>query len=78
MRKKNYYAFPDNFKKSMRTLIIKRLQSNLKVKWYCGQNSLCLVCKEQIDEGLLFSRSSHIRHLVLANVTNEIELNKRL
>lgn len=66
MRKKNYYAFPDNFKKSMNKLIIRRLKSDLKVKFYCEQNGLCLVCKEQMDENLLLSRSSklHIHDLV--------------
>jgi hypothetical protein len=32
MRKKNCYAFPDNFEKSINKLIVKRLKSDLKVK----------------------------------------------
>lgn len=81
MRKKNYYASPDNFKKSMNKLIIKRLKSdlNLKVKLYGEQNGLCLVCKEQMGEDLLLSRSSklHIHYLVPSSVANETKLNKK-
>jgi hypothetical protein len=79
MRKKNYYAFSDSFKKSINKLIVKRLKSDLKVKLYGEQNSLCLVCKEQMDEALLLSRSSklHIHHLVPRSVANETQLDKK-
>jgi hypothetical protein len=79
MRKNNYYAFPDNFKKSINKLIIRRLQDNLKVKLYGEQNGFCLICKEQMDESLLLFRSSkiHIHHLVPRSVANEIKLNKK-
>lgn len=79
IRKNNYYAFPGIFKKSMNKLVIKRLKSDLKFKLYGEQNGLCLVCKEQMDENLLLSRSSklHIHHLVSRSVANEINLNKK-
>jgi 5-methylcytosine-specific restriction endonuclease McrA len=79
LRKKNYYAFRDDFKKSMNKLVIKRLKSDLKVKLYDKQNGLCLVCKEYMNEYLLLSRSSmlHIHHLVPRNIANEINLNKK-
>jgi len=79
MRKKNYYAFPDSFKKSISKLVIKRLKSDLKVKLHGEQNGLCLVCKEQMKEDLLLSRSSklHIHHLVPRSVATETKLNKK-
>jgi hypothetical protein len=79
MRKKNYYAFQDSFQKSVNKLVTKRLIPDLKVKLYDEQNGLCLVCKEQMDEDLLLSRSSklHIHHLVPRSVANEIKLNKK-
>ena len=78
LRRKNYYTFPDSFKKSINKLIAKRLKSDLKNKLYSEQNGLCLVCKEQMDENLLLSRSSklHIHHLVPRSVANETKLNK--
>ena len=80
IRKKNYYAFQNVFKKSMNKLIVKRLKSDLKIKLYSEQNGLCLVCKAQMDENLLLSRSSklHIHHLISRSVANEIKLNKKL
>ena len=79
LRRKNYYTFPDSFKKSINKLIAKRLKSDLKVKLYSEQNGLCLVCKEQMNENLLLSRSSklHIHHLVPRSVANEPKLNKK-
>ena len=79
LRRNNYYTFPDSFKKSINKLIAKRLKSDLKVKLYSEQNGLCLVCKEQIDENLLLSRSSklHVHHLVPRSVANETKLNKK-
>lgn len=79
MRKNNYYAFRNNFKKSINNLVTKRLKSDLKVKLYSEQNGLCLVCKEQMDEKLLLHRSTrlHIHHLVPRSVANEIKLNKK-
>jgi RNA-directed DNA polymerase len=79
LRKKNYYAFRDDFKKSMNKLVVKRLKSDLKVKLYDEQNGLCLVCKEYMNVYLLLSRSSmlHIHHLVPRSIANEINLNKK-
>lgn len=79
MRKNNYYAFRESFKKSMNKLVTKRLKSDLKVKLYSEQNGLCLVCKEQMDENLLLSRSSklHIHHLVPRSVADETKLDKK-
>jgi hypothetical protein len=79
MRKKNYYASPDSFKKSINKLIIKRLKSDLKVKLHGEQKGLCLVCKEQIKENLLLSRSSklHIHHLVPRSIATKTKLNKK-
>jgi len=79
MRKNNYYAFRNNFKKSINNLVTKRLKSDLKVKLYSEQNGLCLVCKEQMNEKLLLHRSTrlHIHHLVPRSVANEIKLNKK-
>ena len=79
MRKNNYYAFQDNFLKSMNKLVTKRLKSDLKVKLYGEQNGVCLVCKEVMDEDLLLSRSIklHIHHLVPHSVANKIKLNKK-
>lgn len=79
MRKNNYYAFQDNFKKSMNKLVTRRLKSDLKVKLYGEQNGVCLVCKENMDEDLLLSRSTklHIHHLVPHSVANKTKLNKK-
>lgn len=79
LRRNNYYTFPDSFKKSINMLIAKRLKSDLKFKLYREQNGLCLVCKEQMDENLLLSRSSQLRvhHLVPRSVANETKLNKK-
>ena len=79
MRKNNYYAFRENFKKSMNKLVTKRLKSDLKVKLHSEQNGLCLVCKEQMDEDLLVSRSSklHIHHLVPRSVADVTKLDKK-
>ena len=79
MRKKNYYAFQNSFQKSVNKLVTRRLTSDLKAKLYGEQNGLCLICKEQMDEDLLLSRSSklHIHHLVPRGVANEIKLNKK-
>jgi RNA-directed DNA polymerase len=79
VRKKNYYAFPDSFEKSMNKLIVKRLKSDLKVKLYDKQNGLCLVCKERMNRDLLLSRSStlHIHHLVPRSIADETNLNKK-
>ena len=79
MRKQNYYTFQDSFKKSMSKLVTRRLKSDLKVKLYGEQNSLCLVCKEPMKDTLLFSRSSklHIHHLVPCSAANEVGLNKK-
>ena len=79
VRKKNYYAFPDSFEKSMNKLIVKRLKSDLKVKLYDKQNGLCLVCKERMNEDLLLSRSStlHIHDLVPRSIANETNINKK-
>ena len=79
LRRNNYYTFPDSFKKSINKLIAKRLKSDFKFKLYSEQNGLCSVCKEQMDENLLFSRSSklHIHHLVPRSVANETKLNKK-
>ena len=79
MRKQNYYAFQDGFKKSIIKLVTKRLKSDLKVKLYDEQNGLCLVCKEQIDDKFLLFRSSklHIHHLVPRSISNKINLNKK-
>lgn len=79
MRKQNYYAFQDSFKKSINKLVTKRLKSNLKVKLFDEQNGLCLVCKEQMDDKFLLSRSTklHIHHLVPLSVSNKINLNKK-
>lgn len=78
MRKNNYYAFRENFKKSMNKLVIRRLKSDLKVKLYGEQNGVCLLCKEQMNENLLSSRSTklHIHHLVPRSVANGMKLNK--
>lgn len=79
MRKQNYYAFQNGFKKSINKLVTKQLKSDLKVKLYDEQNGLCLVCKEQMDDKFLLSRSSklHIHHLVPCSVSNKINLNKK-
>lgn len=79
MRKQNYYAFQDGFKKSINKLVTKRLKSDLKVKLFDEQNGLCLVCKEQMDDKFLLSRSPklHIHHLVPRSVSNKINLNKK-
>lgn len=79
MRKKNYYAFQNSFQKSVNILVTRRLIPDLKVKLYGEQNGLCLVCKEQMEEDLLLSRSSklHIHHLVPRSVANETKLNKK-
>lgn len=47
IRKKNYYSFRSDFKKSINKLVIKRLKSDLNVRFYNKQSSLCLVCKKQ-------------------------------
>ena len=79
MRKNNYYAFRDSFKKSMNKLVTKRLKSDLKVKLYSEQNAMCLVCKEQMNEDLLVSRSTklHIHQLVPRSIANEIKLKQK-
>ena len=79
MRKNNYYAFRENFKKSMNKLVTRRLKSDLKVKLHSEQNGLCLVCKKQMDEDLLVSRSSklHIHHLVPCSVADATKLDKK-
>jgi CRISPR/Cas system Type II protein with McrA/HNH and RuvC-like nuclease domain len=79
MRKKNYYAFQGDFKKSINKLIIRRLKSDLKVKLYSEQKGLCLVCKENINEDLLLSRYSKLRihHLVPYSIATEIKLNQK-
>jgi len=80
MRKNNYYAFRENFKKSMNKLVTKRLKSDLKVKLYSEQNGTCLVCKERMNENLLLSRSTklHIHHLVPRSVADSTKLKKKL
>lgn len=79
-RKKNYYAFRNDFQKSLNKLVIKRLKSNLKVKLYCEQSGLCLVSNAPMGEKQLSSRSSklHVHHLVSRSTTNEIKLDKKL
>nr|WAK84998.1 hypothetical proteine [Amicula sp. isolate GU52X-4 cfCalB7] len=79
MRKNNYYAFRESFKKSINKLVTKRLKSDWKVKLYNEQNGVCLVCKEQIDEDLLLSRSTklHIHYLVSRSVADKIKLHKK-
>jgi 5-methylcytosine-specific restriction endonuclease McrA len=79
MRKKNYYAFRNDFKKSLNKLVTKRLKADLKVKLYNEQNGLCLVCKEQMGEKQLLARSTklHIHHLVPSSVSKEISLNTK-
>ncbi len=79
VRKKNYYAFSDNFEKSVNKLIVKRLKSDLKVKLYDEQNGLCLICKEHMNEDLLLSHKSklHIHHLVPRSIADQTNLNKK-
>jgi RNA-directed DNA polymerase len=79
MRKKNYYAFRNDFQKSLNKLVTKRLKSNLKVKLYKEQSGLCLVCNEPMDEKQLLTNSSklHIHHLVPRSVANVIKLDKK-
>jgi len=79
MCKNNYYAFRENFKKSMNKLVTERLKSDLKFKLHREQNGACLVCKEQMTENLLISRSTklHIHHLVPRSVADSTKLNKK-
>lgn len=79
MCKKNYYAFQDDFKKSLNKLIVNRLRSDLKIKLYATQSGLCLICKEQIDENLLLvcSPKLYIHYLVSRSVANRIKLDKK-
>ena len=79
MRKNNYYAFRENFKKSMNKLVTKRLKSDLKVKLHSEQNGVCLICKGRMDEDLLLSRSTklHIHHLLPRSVVDTTKLNKK-
>ena len=79
MRKNNYYAFRESFKKSMNKQITRRLTSDLKVKLYSEQKGKCLVCKEQMDENLLLFRSTklHIHYLVPRTIADANKLNKK-
>jgi len=63
----------------MNKLLTRRLKSDLKVKLYSEQTGLCLVCKENMDDNLLLSRSSklHIHHLVPYSIATEIKLNQK-
>jgi len=76
IRKKNYYAFRNDFTKSLAKLVSKRLKSDLKFKLYSEQSGFCLVCLKRIDEKELLSHSSklHIHHLVPCSVSKEIGL----
>lgn len=80
MRNNNYYAFRENFKKSMNKLVTRRLKSDLKVKLHNEQNGTCLVCKEQMSENLLITRSTklQIHHLVPRSLANATKLKKKL
>jgi len=80
IRKMNYYAFPSRFKKNIAKLITRRLLPDLKVKLFNEQEGFCLVCKEQMNEDLLISRSPklHIHHLVPNSVAHKTKLNKKL
>lgn len=79
MRKKNYYAFRNDFKKSLNKLVTRRLKSDLKFKLFSEQTGLCLVCKTNMDEKELLSRSEklHIHHLVPRGVAKDIKLNNK-
>lgn len=52
MRKKNYYAFRDHFKRKMSKLVARRLKSNIKIKLYKNQISYYLLFNRQKDEDL--------------------------
>jgi hypothetical protein len=76
LRKKNYYAFRDNYDKNLIQLATARLKPDLKVKLYHKQGGLCWVCNETIIEHELLTRSSkiNVHYMLSSNVSKDIAM----